>query len=194
MGYKLRKEIGSSKLLLQAEASGAGAAVGERKFAVVDVSRGADRNVFVERRLLLIPSNTHTRALSEHEVELSAENASGASGSGLIELLEGCPLFSDNHLNDEVVLDAHAAWAIHVAKRLQADVAGGLKLYVNLALLKVGFPASLDLLAGDSANILVKDTLALTPDLGNVLGTGWSNELLRLLNTPVELAEPPSCL
>ena len=54
--------------MLQAEASGAGAAVGERKFAVVDVSRGADRNVFVERRLLLIPSNTHTRALSEHEV------------------------------------------------------------------------------------------------------------------------------
>jgi len=181
-------------LVLEAEAARSRAAVGEWVFTFVNVGGRADGNVFVQRRLLLVPGDTHSGAFGEDKMELSAENTCSAGGSGLAKLLQWRPLLSNDHLNDQVVLDTHAARALHVAQRLHADVACRLKLNIDLALFKVRLPASLDLLVGNGADILVEDTLAFAPDLGDMLGASWGNELLRLLDAPVELAKPPACL
>lgn len=127
-------------------------------------------------------------------MELGAENAGSARGGGLAELLQRRPLLGDNHLDDEVVLDAHSALAVYVAKWLETDIAGSHELNVDLALLKVRLPSGLDFLVGNGPNVFVKHTLALTTDLVHVLCASRSDELLSLLNAPVELSQSPACL
>jgi hypothetical protein len=65
MGYS-KEMANGSRLVLKAEATRSRAAVGERILALVDVSGWADRNVFVERRLLFVPRDAHPRALGEN--------------------------------------------------------------------------------------------------------------------------------
>lgn len=169
---------------------------GSRKWilAFIHVSGWAGRHILVDGRLLLIPGNAHARALSKGEVELSTENTSSTSGCGLAELLQRRPLFSNNHLDDEVVLNAHSVLAVHIAKRLQTNVAGGIELDINLAALEVCLPTSLDFLVGNRANIFMKNTLALATNLAHMFGASRGNELLGFLDAPVELAQPPAGL
>lgn len=127
-------------------------------------------------------------------MELCAKNARGAGRSSLAKLLERSPLLSDNHLHDEIVFDAHAILAVHIAKRLEGNVASSVELDINFALLKIGLPAGLDLFVGNGANVFMENALALTTDLADVLGAGGSDELLRFFDAPVEFAQPPACL
>lgn len=179
---------------LKTEACRAGAGGGFGQIAVVDISGRARGNILVDGRLLLIPSDAHSRALGENKVELGAEDTRSSSRCGLAELLQRGPLLGNDHLNDEIVLDAHAALAVDVAERLQGNIAGGVEFDVDFALVEVGLPASLDLLVGDGAHILMQDALAFAANLLDVLGAGRGNKFLRLLNAPIELAEPPSRL
>jgi hypothetical protein len=192
MGYIVNNKCGD--VGLDAEAGGAGAVDRKRVLALVHVGGWAGRYIFVDRRLLLVPSDAHPRTLSEAEVELGTEDTRSTRGSSLVELLERCPFLGDDHLDDKVVLDAHAILAIHVAQRLESDVAGGVELDVDFAALKVSLPPSLNFLVGNGTNVLMKNALAFTANLLDVLGASWSNELLRFLNAPVEFAQPPSRL
>jgi hypothetical protein len=193
-GYMVGAERKQKTISLETEACRARAVDRKRIFAVVHVGGRASRYIFVDGGLLFIPSNAHTGALSKAKVELSAEDAGGASGGGLAEFLQRSPLLSNNHLNDEVVFDAHARLAVHVAKRLEGDVAGRVELDVDFTTFKVGLPASLDFLAGDGADVLMEDALALSTDLLDVLGASRCNEFLGLFDSPVKLAQPPSGL
>src|SRR5690242_13607111 len=161
---------------------------------IVHVGRWAGRYILVDRGLLFIPGNAHAGAFGEDEVELGAKNACSTGGGSLAKLLKRCPLFSYDHLDDKVVLDAHAALAIHVAEWLESNVARGVELDVDFAALEVSLPASLDFLRCDRTDILMKNTLALTTDLSNVLCACRRNELLSLLDAPIELPKPPASL
>jgi hypothetical protein len=140
---------------LKTEACGAGAVGGKRVFAIVHVCGWAGRDVLVDRWLLLVPRDAHARTLGKSKMELCSENTCSASGGGLAEFFQRCPLLGDDHLDDEVVLYTHAGLAVHVAKWFEREVAGSHELDIDFAFLKVGLPASLDFLVGDGADILV---------------------------------------
>jgi len=150
---------------LKAEAAGARTTRGNRDLTVVHIGWWADGHILVQGRLLFIPSDAHARALGKSKVELSAEYAGSAGGRGLVEPLQWSPFLGDDHFDDEVVLDAHATLAVHVAKWVETNVAGSVELYIDLPTLKVGLPGCLDFLIGNGADVLVEYTLALTADL-----------------------------
>lgn len=158
---------------------------------IVNVSRWRGRNVLVHWWLFLVPGDAHSSALGEDEMELCAQNTGSSGRRGLVRLLQGSPFFGYDHFDDEVVLHLHAIRALHVADRLQCSIAGSTELGIDVALVKVGLPAMLHLLIGDDVNVLVENAFALTANLLRMLATGRRDELLSLLDAPIELSESP---
>lgn len=125
-------------------------------------------------------------------MELGSQHTGSAGGGGLAQLLQGSPLFGNNHLDDEVVPNAHSARAIHVAKGVVRNVASGSEFAIDVALDEICLPSRLDFLACNGAGVVVEYAFAFATNFAGMLGASGRDGLLGLFDAPVELTETPS--
>lgn len=161
------------------------------------IARRTDRHILVHGRDLLVPADAQAAPLGQHDLELRPQHPRRSRGHRVPDTRVLRMLLRHDDFDDERMRRHQPRWGVDIADGItpRSDLGGELHLDLATALhVEVGFPALLDGVAANHANILVLLAFALAADFVGVLGAGWGDVAGVLVDAPIEFTDAPAGL